>query len=71
MKNRPCTIRRFFETRVEKSGEHGEHAPGTTKVFPRNTHGKQLLKDAWIAFQTIYSLKIAKFINIFLLVPVK
>ena len=30
--------------RVEKSGEHGEHAPGTPKVFPRNTHGKNLSK---------------------------
>ena len=33
--------------RVGKSGEHGEHgdgehAPGTLKVFPRNTQGKKL-----------------------------
>ena len=30
--------------RVEKRWEHGEHAPGTPKVFPRNTQGKQLSK---------------------------
>ena len=27
---------------VEKSVEHREHAPGTLKVFPRNTQGKKL-----------------------------
>ena len=30
--------------RVEKGGEHREHAPRTPKVFPRNTQGKKLSK---------------------------
>ena len=30
--------------RVEKSREHGEHAPGTPKAFPRNKQGKKLSK---------------------------
>ena len=44
-------------SRVEKSGKHGEHAPGTSKVFPRNTQGKKCLE-------------IAQFINISPLLPV-
>ena len=32
------------QTQSWKSGEHGEHAPGTPKVFPRNTQGKELSK---------------------------
>ena len=32
----------FGGSRVEKSREHREHAPGTPKAFPRNTQGKKL-----------------------------
>ena len=28
---------RLYSVRVEKSGDHKEHAPGTPKSFPRNT----------------------------------
>ena len=57
-------------TRVEKSGEHGEHAPGTPKVFPRNTQCKNYLKDVGIVFEAICCVKIAPFINISILVPI-
>ena len=30
--------------KVEKCGEHGEHAPGTLKVFPRNTQCKEAIQ---------------------------
>ena len=50
--------------------EHGEHAPGTPKVFASNTQDNNYLKDVWIAFQAKCSVKIAQFINISLLMPV-
>ena len=34
----------LIEGRVEKSREHGEHAPRTPKGFPWNTQGKKLSK---------------------------
>ena len=37
-----CVVK--YIIKVEKSGEHGEHAPGTIKAFPRNTQGKILSK---------------------------
>ena len=43
--NFPLSTQNYCLTcRVEKSGEHGEHAPGTPKVLPRNTQGKNLSK---------------------------
>ena len=49
--------------RVEKSGEHGEHAPGTPKAFPRNTYDKNQSKSCFhhvcLTFQAILHLKIA------------
>ena len=45
--------------RVEKSGEHGEHAPGTPKVFPGTRKARNYLKDVWKEFQAICTVKIA------------
>ena len=47
--------------------EHGKHAPGTPKVFLKNTNN---LKGVLKAFHAICSVKIAQFINLSLLVPV-
>ena len=50
------------ESRVEKSGEHGEHAPRTPKVIFRNTQEQTLfeicLEHSFVEFQAIFSVYI-------------
>ena len=52
--------------RVEKSGEHGEHAPGTLKVSQGTHKARNYPKDVWIKLKAIYSVKIDQCIYIYL-----
>ena len=57
-------------TELKKVGSMGSTPPEHSRFSPGTHKARNYLKDVWIMFQAICSVKIARFINISPIVPV-
>ena len=60
----------MVKAELKKVGSTGSMLPEHTRFFPGTPKARNYLKDVRIVFQALFSVKIAQFIYISLLVPI-